>query len=176
MQTKLKKILILIVFLQVLLPTRVAMADLGPKPTMDFIFTQEFSGDQVTITSGILLKCEQPDCSDGQPLEKLGPQEFSCEGYSCHALAYGFSTYHRLKIQFSDGRTRQSNVFETSTFSGNYTVTVRQDDLFVKTQDKVSSNPFLSWTYLLLCAGCLLTVIILVVGVILIVRWAVKRK
>ena len=176
MQTKLKKILILIVFLQVLLPTSAAMADLGPKPTMDFIFTQEFSGDQVTITSGILLKCEQPDCSDGQPLEKLGPQNFSCESYSCYAMAYGFSPYHRLVIQFSDGRTRQSNVFETGAFSGNYSVTVRQDDLLVKTQLNLSVNPYSPWTYILLCAGCLLALLIVVVGIILIVRWVVKRK
>ena len=76
---------------------------------MDFTFTQEFPGTQVSIVSGTMFECQQSDCSDAKPLMEAGPQRFSCEATSCHALAYGFSDYHRLEIQFSDGKTRQSN-------------------------------------------------------------------
>src|SRR5512133_614772 len=80
-------------------------ADTGPKPTMEFSFKQESSGDQVTIVSGTLYECDQSDCSDAAPLQELGPQRFTCEATSCSALAYGFSDYHKLEIQFSDGKT-----------------------------------------------------------------------
>jgi hypothetical protein len=131
---KLAKIFFVLVCLQLCLPVRAARADTGPKPTMEFIFQQELPGEQLTITSGILYECQQPDCSDAAPLEEGGPQGFRCEANSCRALAYGFSPYHRLEIEFSDGQTRQSNVFETAGFDSVYTVTVRPDDLLVDAQ------------------------------------------
>jgi len=63
MKRKLTKLFLLLLFLQVLLPAPVALADTGPKPTMDFEFKQEVTSEQVTITSGILYECEQPDCN-----------------------------------------------------------------------------------------------------------------
>lgn len=128
------KLFLLLVLLQVHLPTQTALADTGPKPSMQFNFQQELPGAPVTITSGILYECEQPDCSDASPLEEAGPQRFTCEVTSCRALAYGFSPYHRLEIEFSDGQTRQSNIFETAGFDSIYTVTVRPDDLLVEAQ------------------------------------------
>jgi hypothetical protein len=131
---KLIKLSLLLLFLQIFLPVQIAIADTGPKPSMEFAFKQELTGSPVTITSGILYECEQPDCSDASPLEQLGPQRFTCETDSCRALAYGFSSYHKLEIQFSDGKTRQSNVFETAGFDSRYTVAVRPDDLLVEAQ------------------------------------------
>jgi hypothetical protein len=63
--------LILLFSLQVLLPAHIALADTGPKPTMEFEFKQELTGEQVTIVSGILHECDQPDCSDASPLQSL---------------------------------------------------------------------------------------------------------
>jgi hypothetical protein len=134
MITKITRLFLLLAFFQVLLPTRVVLADTGPKPTMDFEFKQELSGEPVTIVSGGLYECEQSDCSDASPLEEGGPQGFFCETNSCNALAYGFSSYHRLEIQFSDGQTRQSNIFRTSGFESYYRVTVRSEDLLVEFQ------------------------------------------
>src|SRR5688572_32166503 len=128
------RVFLLLLFLQVLLPTQGALADTGPKPTMDFTFQQEMTGDQLTITSGILYECDQPDCSDASPLEEAGPQRFTCEANRCHATAYGFATYHKIEIEFSDGVVRQSNIFETAGFDSRYTVTVRPDDLLVEAQ------------------------------------------
>jgi hypothetical protein len=176
MKTKLYLMLILMAIMLMLIPTGNAMADVGPKPTMDFTFTQEFSGDQVSIISGTLLECEQSDCSDAEPLPQLGPQNFSCQGLSCHALAYGFSTYHRLEIQFSDGKTRLSNVFKTGGFNGDYAVTIRQDDLLVKAEFSLSINPYSPTNFIVLGACCLLTLIIAVVVIILIIRKVSRRK
>ncbi len=173
MPKKIRMWVILFLLLSSFLPLWTVSADVGPKPSMDFEFKQGFSGSPVTITSGILLECERPDCQDAKPLEQLGPQRFSCGATSCSALAYGFSTYHRLEIQFSDGKTRQSNVFETAQFQSSYKVTIRQNDLLV--EPKLSLNLFSTTTYLLLCACCLIGVAVLIVAIVLIV-WLIARK
>ena len=132
MITKLIKPLILLVFLQGFLPVHIAIADTGPKPTMEFAFNYELTGEPVTIVSGILYECDQSDCSDASPLEELGPQRLYCEPQSCRAIGYGFAPYHRLDIEFSDGTTRTSNIFETTGFDSKYTVTVRPEDLLIE--------------------------------------------
>lgn len=141
MMPKLIKLFAILFSLQLLLPAQLVLADTGPKPTMDFAFQQEFSGESVTIMSGVLYECEQSDCSDAAPLEEAGPQRFTCEASNCHALAYGFSPYHRLEIQFSDGQTRQSDVFETAGFDSRYMVTIRSDDLLVEAQFSLGIFP-----------------------------------
>jgi hypothetical protein len=155
------KIGLILLGLLVFLPLQTVAADVGPKPTMDFEFVQAFSGSPVTIVSGTLFECEQSDCSDAQPLQQVGPQRFTCEATSCSALAYGFSQYQRLEIQFSDGITRRSNIFETSQFQSSYKVTINQDDLVVK--PKLVLNLFTPLTYILLCGACLVGIAIIVV-------------
>ena len=156
------------------LRTTIAVADTGPKPTMDFEFVQGFAGDPVRIASGILYECQQTDCSDAQPLQQLGPQGFSCDPTSCHALAYGFSPYHRLEIQFSDGKTRRSNIFQTVGFSSSYKVTVGPDDMIVEAQfNPVNLAPDFGVPAILiaLLGGCLICmVVILLVMIVLIKR------
>jgi hypothetical protein len=161
--------LFLLGFLLVLLPMSAVAADTGPKPTMDFEFTQEFSGNPVTITGGNLFECEQSDCSDAEPLMEAGPQRFTCTINSCHALAYGFRNYHHLEIVFSDEKTRQSNIFKTDSFSGKYKVIIREDDLLVESQFSLAS--FSETTYSILC-GCCLLVLAIMVGIV----WRVKKK
>ena len=175
-----KKALILIVVLSVLMPLGTVSADTGPKPTMDFTFIQQANGAPLTIGSGILDQCEQPDCSDAAPLVVGGPQRFTCDSISCHALSYGFSKYNRLEIMFSDGKTRKSNVFQTAYFNSTYTVTIRPDDLLVEPQlgPGVFSDltPFLSLpvTWLLLC-GCCVGILVILVAVFLIRRSRKKK-
>lgn len=138
---RLIKLFVLLFSVPLLLPAQVALADTGPKPTMEFTFQQELPGEPLTITSGILFECDLPDCSDALPLEELGPQRFTCEANTCRAMAYGFAPYHRLEIQFSDGQTRQSNVFETAGFDSIYTVTIRPDDLLIEAQRSLGIFP-----------------------------------
>jgi hypothetical protein len=149
------------IFIQVLLSFHIALADTGPKPAMEFTF----NGEQVTIISGILYECEQSDCNDATPLKELGPQRFACDVASCSALAYGFSDYHRLEIQFSDGKTRQSNIFKTAGFDSKYNVTVRADDLLVESRFNVGNVFPRTLTVVLIC-GCFLILGLLVIGLI----------
>jgi hypothetical protein len=125
-----KRILPLL-FLLIFIPTASVLADMGPKPRMEFEF--KYEGAEVLVRSGILYECGEPDCSDAQPLEEVAVQGFYCyQGTSCSAVAYGFRPYHQLEITFDDGRTLESNVFETVGFISNYTITVREDDLLVE--------------------------------------------
>ncbi len=160
-----------VVFFLAFLPSGIVSADIGPKPTMDFKFESNLDGGQVTITSGILYECEQADCADASPLEELGPQRLTCEEFHCSAIAYGFAPYHRLEIQFSDGATRQSNIFETIDFDSVYLVTVNADDLVVEEVSGSSAPPFEDYpapqdsvlpTYIVV--GCIC--ILLLIGVI----------
>jgi hypothetical protein len=168
MIAKLTKLFFLLFFFQLLLPVRVALADTGPKPTMDFTFQQELPAEQVTITSGILYECEQPDCSDAVPFDGRLNGSDLCEVTTCYAWLHGFSPYHRLEIQFSDGQTRQSNVFETAGFDSRYTVTVRPDNLLVEAQLSLGIFPRIG-TMLVACL-CGLTGIGLLAGLFISMR------
>ena len=154
------------------LPTHSVLADTGPKPSMTFTFT----GEPVTIVSGVLYECQQADCSDAAPLEELGPQRFYCDAVGCSATAYGFAPYHQIEIEFSDGVTRESNIFETAGFDSEYTVTVQPDDLLVEAKFSLSPNinPVSSpriGIYIILACACLLVVgLLLAAGVIFLIR------
>ena len=158
-----------------LLPARMVSGDTGPKPTMTFTFKSESAGDQVTITSGTMYECRQSDCSDAAALQELGPQRFACDALSCEALAYGFAPYHKLQIQFSDGKTRESNIFATAGFASAYTVTIRPDDLLVESQF-TARNMFPRVVTLALLCLCLLVIGGLVLGaIILLMRRRAKN-
>lgn len=148
-------------------PLQTARADTGPKPTMEFSFEYEIS-PAPAIVSGILEECYQADCSDAHPLMKGGPQHFDCGSAMCSSLAYSYSKYHRLRIEFSDGKTRQSNIFGKNYFYASYSVAVRENDLLV--EEKIGEfAPFFSleWILLggafLLVAGFLISIILLLV-------------
>jgi hypothetical protein len=158
--TRLKFIVLFFFLIPLLLSVRVALADTGPKPTMEFTFNQEAGAQPLTITSGILYECQQADCRDAAPLQEAGPQRFTCEPDSCRALAYGFAPYHKLRIQFSDGKARESNIFANAALDARYTVIIRTDDLVVEAQRSVF--PRLT-TMLLLCL-CLTVIGVLLIG------------
>jgi hypothetical protein len=162
MISKLTK-LILLSLLLAFLPARAVLADTGPKPSMDFQFQQEMTDEPpLTITSGILFECDQPDCSDAMLIEEVGPQGFRCELNSCSAVAYGFAPYHQIELEFSDGKTRQSNIFETAGFDSKYMVTIRPDDLVVEA--RFSPGAFPRTGILLIACICALTGVALIAG------------
>ena len=166
------KILNLLVCLILLafLPSTHAFADTGPKPTMDFQFHQEMTEElPLTITSGILYECDQHDCSDAAPLEEVGPQRFTCELNSCRATAYGFAHYHTIEIQFSDGKTRRSDVFETAGFNSQYIVTIRPDELVVDARFSLGFLPRIA-TILIACICALVGIGLLAGGAYFLAR------
>src|ERR1041384_1216310 len=145
MLTKLIRSFLVLLLFFAFLPVSIVLADTGPKPTMEFAFKQEATSTPITIDSGTLYECEQSDCSDAAPLQQLGPQGFFCDAQGCRATSYGFRPYHKIEIQFSDGKTRQSNIFQTAGFNSKYTVTVRPDDLLVEAQLTPGNFPFPSF-------------------------------
>ena len=174
MLPRLIKLFWLLLCLQLFLPAHIAFADTGPKPTMEFAFNQQLTGAPVTIISGILYECDQPDCNDATPLEDVDPQGLYCEPQSCRAIGYGFAPYHRLEIEFSDGITRQSNIFETAGFDSKYTVTVRPDDLRVEAQFRLTAFPR-TGTIIVACI-CALVGLSLIAGLaVLLVRRSKKN-
>jgi hypothetical protein len=112
---------------------RPAYADVGPKPSMLFRF--DYQVPKVAIAAGQQMECDDPTCDTGKPLKELGPQRFSCDANECRSMAYGYADYHRLVIAFSDGVTRESNVFATQGRGGDFVVTVTQAALEVKSEE-----------------------------------------
>jgi hypothetical protein len=119
-----------------LLPTSIAQADVGPKPGIHLIF--EYEINPVSIVSGQLIECDDEACTSGEPLQEMGPQHFTCTENECSSIAYGYSDYLKLVIQFED-KTRESNVFTKKALNAEYTVTVSEDSLSVKEKFKIGS-------------------------------------
>lgn len=118
-----------IIGLFLLLALPMAFADLGPKPTMDFSLSYNTSAT-ISIVGGEQYQCSDRACSDMDPLGQKGPQRFGCnDDNECHSLAYGYDNYQKLVIEFSDGKTRESNAFPSN--SGSYKVVVNEDGMIV---------------------------------------------
>ena len=171
---KTRILLLSFILLLSILPAHVVFADTGPKPTMEFEFKQALPNGQVTITSGILYECDQADCSDASPLKELGPQRLTCDALSCSALAYGFSDYHKLELQFSDGKTRQSNIFKTAGFDSKYTVTINPNDLSVEAQFSLTAIP--PTGLIVIACICALVGIGLIAGLIIFLMRRSRKK
>ena len=170
---KSKTLFLLLILALLILPAQIVLADTGPKPTMDFEFKGLQEGE-LTIISGILYECDQPDCIDAAPLDELGPQGLRCDATSCRALGYGFAPYHILEIEFSDGVTRRSNVFETAGFASKYTVTVQPNDLLVESQLSLGIvSPQILFFAALACA-CTGMALVLGLIIFVIIRFAKK--
>lgn len=165
-------------FLMLLLawaPFQPAAADTGPKPSMEFEFVQEVAGEPLIILNGTQYECGQPDCSDALLLEDAGPQGFRCNQTSCSSLAYGYRDYHYIELEFSDGKTRQSNIFKTAGFNSSYKVTIREDDLLVEPR-LLNPNTIRPYLLLLLLCLCSLGILgIIALGVFLLVRFIRKK-
>jgi hypothetical protein len=112
-----------------LLPAAVVRADIGRKPTMEFTF--EYQIDPVSIVEGQLIECEDENCATGEPLEQVGPQDFTCDQDSCSSMAYGYADYHKLVITFTD-RVRESNVFTHQGVESSFKVIVLESELVIE--------------------------------------------
>ncbi|HKY54340.1 MAG TPA: hypothetical protein VJM08_08550 [Anaerolineales bacterium] len=165
MLPKLIKLFILLFFLQMAFPIHAVLADTGPKPTMEFQFQFESGVEESGIVSGILFQCNETDCSDAAPLEEVGPQRLYCEPRSCRAIGYGFAPFSMLEIEFSDGVTRRSNIFEQAGFDSHYTVYVRPEDLYVEARLSLAVFPR-TGTVLVASGICFLVGLSLVVGTV----------
>ncbi len=164
-------LLVILAMLFVLAMPGGSHADMGPKPTMTFTLTYQIS-PAPAVTGGELLECSTADCADAQPLPEAGPQHFSCQTDTCDSMAYGYEPYHRLRLHFADGSTRESNVFGKKYFNARYTVTVAETDLTV-TETRGTGNA-MGWlvfgTIAGSCLAAMLAVAVLVILVMLILK------
>ena len=113
-------------------------ADLGPKPTMKFDLTYE-TQNQVTLIGGEQFQCEDKNCEDIKPLGEYGPQRFTCQDNFCRSLAYGYSPYQKLVLNFSD-RTRESQIFHTESFNAEFNVKVTDSQLLIEETTPITSK------------------------------------
>ncbi|MCJ7433427.1 MAG: hypothetical protein MUO77_08075 [Anaerolineales bacterium] len=155
---------LVVVFVVILVPFQVVRADSGHKPSMHFEFAYEVD-PAPTIVSGVQSECQTADCSDAEPLGAIGAQGFRCELTECSSVAYGYSDYHRLSIDSSDGRTRQSNVFGKKYYEAYYRVTVREQDLLVEELPGKNNSPISFFTFLVLLYGTILFCVIAIVEI-----------
>jgi hypothetical protein len=122
---------ILLSLLMAVVPFQKVQADAGPHPSMRFVFISQID-PKPAIVSGRLLNCQDEGCIQSEPLREIGPQRFECQSYSCYSTAYSSSPYYRLEIEFSDGVTRQSNIFTKRAFAAHYQVTILAQSLQVE--------------------------------------------
>ena len=163
-----KKILMPILILLILLPFGKVSAD-APPPSMDFEFYPQTSGATITILSATLYGCEGPDCQNPMQIP------ISCGDSNCHANA-GYSS-NRLEVRFSDGKTRQSNVFQSTSAHTVYKVTIRPDDLLVETQSTsgYQSGSAVFELFLIICI-CLTGILVMVVLLIIFLRRRLRKQ
>ena len=160
---------VLIVILIVLLAP-LLQADMGPKPSAEFEIVYETAAS-LEIVSAELMQCNDPQCVESFALEELGPQGFSCSSNTaCTSLAYGYSETMQLVMAFSDGVTRQSNLFGKEHFDARYRVTVLEDALQVE-EVGGTANPVTRF-FTLVAVGLSLGVVLIV----LLVVWLVRRS
>jgi hypothetical protein len=133
--------LLLLAFILAAIPSQIVQADAGPHPSMQFTFVSRLE-PAPAILSGRLMECQDEACAQSDPLPELGPQRFGCQAESCYSSGYSYSPYHRLEIEFSDGLTRQSNIFTKRAFAANYLVTVLEDRLEVEEKSLGPEVPF----------------------------------
>lgn len=174
-------ILLLTVVLVLLAP--MLMADLGPKPSASFDLVYEIK-PVPDLVSASLYDCDDPLCEEAFLLEELGPQGFDCTQFECTSLAYGYREYLYIVLEFSDGVTRQSNIFTKEHFSANYQVTVRANDLLVEETGGSGNSGGLGGFIMISALSIILAVIcpvvlvvaVVILAVVLIVRSSRKRK
>jgi hypothetical protein len=105
-----------------------AMADIGPKPTITLHLK---AAPGVRITEGELLECEDAHCAAPTPLQRLGPQGFGCRADSCSGQAYGFSEYEQVALTLADGRHLTSAPFVKTQFNQTFDMKIRHGRLRV---------------------------------------------
>jgi hypothetical protein len=125
--------LYLLAGLALFLPTQIAYADHGPKPSQTFRFVYQ-TAQPIPIWGGQLLDCADPACAAGTPIDKRVVAYFLCSTDSCNATSpTGYAQYQKLVIRFAD-KIRESAPFthrDNGDSYNEFTVTVRENDLLV---------------------------------------------
>ncbi len=132
-----------LLLLLMLLPQAQARADALPPTNMEFTITQSFGGDQLSF-DGKLYGCNGPD--DCQDATELPEQDLYCEARYMMCIAHidasDLQQFYRLDLNSSDGKTRESNIFQSrGGMDSRYNVTIRPNDLLVQPDTGSNSSP-----------------------------------
>ena len=126
-----KKLLVLTLFFCLFSPL---WADVSPKPEMEFAFI--YNTAQKTPIDPLhseQIQCSDNQCIESKPLGVYGLQKLYCQPEGCFSIAYDYDNYQKLIIAFTDGTTRESNVFASpNTLRARFNVYVNEDDLTVE--------------------------------------------
>jgi hypothetical protein len=143
-------------------PTGSASADVGPKPSLEFSFSNNTS-QPLSIISGNILGCNDDACLEtisyqGYPNAWLDCKQDTCDGGMLFA-----NRLMRLQILFSDNQTRLSNPFKATAMRNVYKVEVYDSNLVV-TRNIYLSNNALVGVYLFMIPFTAIGVLLLFAG------------
>lgn len=126
-----KKILF---FIALILTVAPLWAGIAPKPEMDFtLIYQTENKPVIRPETSEQIQCEDNQCLQSDPLGQYGIQKLYCKTDSCFSIAYEYSPFQQLILDFSDGVKRTSNVFRTpNKLRNSFIVLVRANDLVVE--------------------------------------------
>ena len=109
-------------------------AGIAPKPEMDFTLIYQTENKPVIVAdTSEQIQCEDNQCLQSDPLGEYGIQKLYCKADGCFSIAYEYSPFQQLVLDFSDGKKRASNVFRTpEKLRNSFIVRVRENDLLVE--------------------------------------------
>ncbi len=104
-----------------------------PKPEMTFDFVYQTQQPLFILPqTSEQIQCDDNQCLQSAPLGQYGLQKLYCSESGCFSIAYRYTPYQKLIIDFSDGIKRESNVFTSPRkLRDAFTVTVRENDLLI---------------------------------------------
>ena len=113
-------------------------AGISPKPEMDFTLVYQTQNKPTVLAdTSEQIQCADNQCLQAAPLGQYGIQKLYCHSNGCFSIAYEYEPFQKLVLAFSDGKTRQSNVFPTpAKLRNSFTVLVRDGDLVVQLSSK----------------------------------------
>jgi hypothetical protein len=97
---------------------------------MEYKFINE-TNEPITIIDGHFFECFDPDCIELIEPTNTWP-EFTCELDECYGGNFGYGDYYKIIITFSDGISRESNIFEKKHYNAEYIVTIYPNSLYVE--------------------------------------------
>ena len=106
---------------------------ISPNPQMDFSFVFNTSSPlTIDVVRSEQLQCTDSLCLSAKPLGDYGAQRMDCTATACRSVAYEYEPFQKLIITFSDGITRESDVFPApKTLRTAFNVVVEPDKLHV---------------------------------------------
>jgi hypothetical protein len=149
-------------------------ADITPEPQISYTF-KYFTQAPLAINPAFSeqIQCLDNQCYSSEPLGVYGIQKLTCGGEDCYAVAYRFKPFQKLIISFSDGKVRESAVFQApKALRNTMQVNVYEDGLEVIPLPYAPAKDNVSISYVIVSCATVLILELLAAAVFLIVAEA----